>query len=315
MSVYTGRTLSCTRAIHTGRVTDRVHGLSCTRHVHGRVHGPKRPYAAVYRAHSRPPCRTAVTRPYTWVYTAVTQPCTRRLHSRVHGQYIHVRVHEPCRRPGTRPVVYMAGKPTRPCTRPLRGRVRATYMYTARCVHAGTRPCTLAERTRTRPCMRHVEGRKRRPCTRPCVHGPYTAVYTANTRPCNGRVHVVYPAMYTAVYAPCTRPKTAVYRARTLSCTRPVYTGRVHGMYTRRHWRYTYTARARPYNATVIMIHSGRGQLTTRAPSSGQQQQPVLFLRSSATCLFSTRYTGNTKHDLDDVGYRPRYVTRFVANG
>jgi len=36
----------------------------------------------------------------------------------------------------------------------------------------------------------------------------------------------------------------------------------------------------------LIMIHTGCGQLTTRAPSSGRQQQRVLFLRIWATCLF-----------------------------
>jgi len=84
------------------------------------------------------------------------------------------------------------------------------------------------------------------------VHGTYTVVYTARTRPCtrpvHGRVHrrvhthTCTPplqgrvrAIYTAVYTTSTQPYTrTMYMARTrlrkCSCTQAVYTSRrVHG--------------------------------------------------------------------------------------
>jgi len=83
-----------------------------------------------------------------------------------------------------------------------------------------------------RPCTRHVHGR---------LHGSYAAVYTARSRPCTQPTHTCTPplqsrvrAIYTAVYTASTQPYTrAMYTARTrlckCSCTRVVYTGRVHG--------------------------------------------------------------------------------------
>jgi len=108
--------------------TSRVHGpRSCTRHVHGRLHGPKRPvrgrvhgpFTAVYTG-------IRVHRRYKAVYAPYTRPRTRPAHSRIHV---------PCTRPRTRPVVYMARRPTGPCTRSQTaryGRVRpVTAVYTA----------------------------------------------------------------------------------------------------------------------------------------------------------------------------------------
>jgi len=114
------------------------------------------------------------------------------------------------------------------------------------------------------------------------VHGPYTARVRIH-----GRQHGPYAAVYPAVQDGC---YTAVH-----GCLHV----RVHGPYSRLHCPYVYMARARPctrpcngsrYLLEVylpLMIHSGRGQLTTHMPSSGQQQR-VLFLRSWATCLLST---------------------------
>ena len=192
--------------------TSRVHGPSpCTRHVHGRLHGPTRavrgrvhgPFTTVYTAVYT---RIRVHRRYKAVYTPYTRPCTRPVHRHIHGQCtrpVHgsanVRVHGPCTRPRTRPVVYMAGRSTGPCTR----------SQTARYGHV--RPVT---------------------CTRP-VHSPFTAVYTA-----------VYDGRYTAVrHVHTSTPQlkgrvramyTSVYTASTQSCTWQVgLQGRVHG--PRRH--------------------------------------------------------------------------------
>jgi len=68
--------------------TSRVHGpRPCTRHVHGRLHGPTQ----LVRGHVHGPF-TPCTQPCThaYVYTAVTRPCTRHIHGRVHGQYTAV---------------------------------------------------------------------------------------------------------------------------------------------------------------------------------------------------------------------------------
>jgi len=63
----------------------RVHGpRPCTRHVHGRLHGP---YSVVYTARSRP---CTQPRTHAYVHTAVTMPCAHHIHGRVHGQYTAV---------------------------------------------------------------------------------------------------------------------------------------------------------------------------------------------------------------------------------
>ena len=77
-------------------LTSRVHGpRPCTRHVHGRLHGPTRPvrgrvhgpFTAVYTAVYT---RIRVHRRYKAVHAPYTRPCTRPVHSRIHG---------PCTRP------------------------------------------------------------------------------------------------------------------------------------------------------------------------------------------------------------------------
>jgi len=93
-----------------GRVHSRVHTHrpTCTPPLQGRVSAI---YTAVYTARehvfgrrvtgtrhvtrpcTRPrPCTRHVTRPCThaYVYTAVTRPCKRHIHGRVHGQYTAV---------------------------------------------------------------------------------------------------------------------------------------------------------------------------------------------------------------------------------
>jgi len=186
-----------------GRVHGRVHGPSCTWQVGlpGHVHVPRR-HATAVCGPSRP-CTRPVHSPFTAVYRAVydgrytairhvhtstvKRPCTRHVHVRVHGQYT---------------VVCMAGRPTRPCTRAETARygrgnvVRRNGPHTAVACRLGT--CTRPVRPTCR--IHGPDG---------LVHGPVTAEYT-------GR--------YTAVYALCTRPKTAVHTARTLPCTRPLYT-------------------------------------------------------------------------------------------
>jgi len=91
-----------------------------------------------------------------------------------------------------------------------------------------------------------------------CVHGRGRAVYGRIHGQCIQRLHGPY-----------------VYTARTRPCTRPC-NGSTYGKYNYSH-----------YDSQWPFV-----QLTTPAPSSGRQQQHVLFLRSWATCLFSTHYAG-----------------------
>ena len=125
------------------------------------------------------------------VYTAEDVRAKRPVHSHVHGW---------CRRA-------MCTSHTRPCT----GRVYGTAVI---------RPCT---------------GRFRGPCTRPPCNGHTTrytgpCVYTARTRPHNGRLdgrtartrpcncRVDFPC------TPCTCCSRTVYTAVDGQCRRPVYT-------------------------------------------------------------------------------------------
>ena len=152
MAMYTGGTHGPYTAVYmfadTGRVHDSVHGPSCTRHVHGRVHGPTRPVRG--RVHEpTQPCRRPCTRRYngrviTAVYMAVYGLCKRtgRVGGRIHGpctRTVHGRIHGPCA--GVH--VYTAITP--PCTRRARDvHTAVTQLRTGR-VHGrvhGTRPCT-----------------------------------------------------------------------------------------------------------------------------------------------------------------------------
>ena len=96
--------------------TSRVHGpRPCTRHVHGRLHGPTRPvcgrvhgpftavYTAVYTRMCTSPLQGRVRAIYTVVYTASTQPYTRTMYT---ARTLLCKCS--CTRPCTRPVVYMA---------------------------------------------------------------------------------------------------------------------------------------------------------------------------------------------------------------
>jgi len=133
--------------------TSRVHGpRPCTRHVHGRQHGPTRPvrgrvhgpftavYTAVYTG-------IRVHRRYKAVYAPYTRPCTRPVHSHIHG----------------------------PCTRPVHGSV--VFVYTGR-VHGRVHgpSCTWQVGL---PGHVHVPGRLR----------PVTTVYTARSQPIHGSVY------------------------------------------------------------------------------------------------------------------------------
>jgi len=180
-----------------------------------RVHGPR---PCTRHVHSR------LHGPFTAVYTrirvhrsykAVYAPYTR--HSRIHGPCtrpvhgsVSVRVHGSCTRPRTRPVVYMAGRPTGPCTR----------SQTAR--YGRVRTVTAVYTARSQPVHGSVYSRVRRP-----LHGRPTRayIYTAVKRPCTRHVDVHVHGHYTVVYMagrptrPCTRAETA--RCGRGPCTRP----------------------------------------------------------------------------------------------
>ena len=193
-AVYTARTrlckCSCTRAAYTAR---RVHGRRptgpCTRSQTARYRRV-RPVTAVYTARSRSvygrvrrPLHGRPTRAY--VYTAVKRPCTRHVHVRVHGQYT---------------VVYMVGSHTRPCTRAETAR----YAYTCLRVQG---PCT------------HVYGTSTQPKT-----AVYTAVHGRVTCRVYGHVWAVSARVHGSVLAVCTAvflPFSAVYIARTRPCNGP----------------------------------------------------------------------------------------------
>ena len=238
--------------------TSRVHGpRPCTRHVHGRLHGPTRPvrgrvhgpFTAVYTAVYT---RIRVHRRYKAVYAPYTRPCTRPVHSRIHGPCtrpvhgsVNVRVHGPCTLLRTRPVVYMAGRsvvymagrPTGPCTRSQTaryGRVRpVTIAYTARsrqCIHTAVRDV----HTSTPQVGLHglVHGPKRHVTSVGHVHGRNAPCTRLCTCPIHSHVHV-------RLHGPCTRsrtrtvcrngPHTAV-ACRLGTCTRPGRpTCRIHG--------------------------------------------------------------------------------------
>ena len=203
---------SCTRAIYTAVYTSRgVYGTYTAVHT---VHGLTRPLHGPYTARSRP--RNGRVHVHTCTRnTAITRPCTRR----VHGPK------RPCARPSTRPVNSRAH---RPCARPVHGRVHLR-------VHG---PYTQP-RTHGLSCIRHVHDRVHGP-TRP-LHDPYTA----RSRPLDNRVHVYTctRAVYTAITRPCTRPvhggKRRVHgpsskrhvHGRVHGLTRPIH-GRVHGPFT-----------------------------------------------------------------------------------
>ena len=142
----------------------------------------------------------------------------------------------------------------RPCKRPVHDRITAVYttVYTS-----GTRPCTST---------RHVHGR-RRPCTRPVhsrVHGRcIQAVCTACTRPCTRPWTGGTALVYGGLHGPY------VYTAHTRQSTWPC-NGSTYGKYT-----YSRYDSQRPL-----------GQLTTRAPCSGRQQQRLLFFYGVGPLVF-----------------------------
>jgi len=114
-----------------------------------------------------------------------------------------------------------------PCTWPVHGRVHGSTHGPYTAVYMFVDTGRVHDHVHRPSCTRHAHGRVHGP-TRPVrgrVHGLFTAVYRTDTRPCTRLV-------YTAMYTPCTRPKTAVHTARIQSCSRAVYTGRVHGRYT-----------------------------------------------------------------------------------
>jgi len=224
--------------------TSRVHGpRPCTRHVHGRLHGPTRPvrgrvHGPITAVHSRvlthtctPPLQGRVRAIYTAVYSASTQrrihgPCTRPVHGSV-----NVRVHGSC----TRPVAYMAGRPTGPCTRSQTARYGRVRPITAGRVHG---PFTGHSQQCIRPCttaVLHVHTST--PQLKGRVRAMYTSVYTASTQSCtwqvglHGRDDTLRPwPVYTAVtrhvhghvhipYTPCTCSSTrAMYMVAYTDC-------------------------------------------------------------------------------------------------
>ena len=193
----------------------RLHGMSVpsTRASTGRVHGPCRGHV-----HVRDCVQGRIHGSLRAVYTAVTTPCTGRLHL-----CTVVYVHGSC----SRPCMYTGRVHSHVCTRPVH---MALYVY-GLCtwpVHSRVHgPCTgvhgpyMAVKTRAhgRVCIRTT-----------CVHCQYTAVYTAVymcTRPIHGCVHIctaVYAAVYVhrRIYGLCRRPCTRSCRSRVRRrlCTR-----------------------------------------------------------------------------------------------
>jgi len=142
--------------------------------------------------------RIRVHRRYKAKYAPYTRPCTRPVHSRIHGPCtrpvhgsVNVRVHGPCTRPRTRPVVYMAGRPTGPCTR----------SQTAR--YGRVRPVTAVYTARSHPVHDSVYGRVRRPdrhvhTSTPQLKGRVRAMYTSVYSHVHVRVHDQYTVVYMA---------------------------------------------------------------------------------------------------------------------
>jgi len=225
-------------------------------------------YTVVYTSHTQP-YTCSSTRPSSRSDTARTRPCTRPVHSRIHGPCtrpvhgsVNVRVHGPCTRPRTRPIVYMAGTPTGPCTRSQTaryGRVRpVTAMYTARSqpvhgsytavrhVHTSTPQLkgraramyTSVYTTRTQSCTwqiglhGRVHGPRRHVAAVGRVHGRNPPCTWSCTRPIHSSVHV-------RLQGPCTRPRTrtacrnwphTAVACRLGTCTQPgMPTCRIHG--------------------------------------------------------------------------------------
>jgi len=114
-----------------------------------------------------------------------------------------------------------------PFTARMHGGVRTVYMAVYTAVHGVYEPCTPVCNGRVHSAstaVYRVHLHVRVLCTRPCLRPVYTAAH--------GRVQTVY----TAVHGPRTwsvrDPITAVYAARTRSCTvnTAVFTARVHGI-------------------------------------------------------------------------------------
>jgi len=157
-AVYTARTWLC---------MGRAHGPS-TPPVYMAVYGPSvRTSSAVYMARTRPRTRDV----YTAMYGPCTRPCTRHVYGRVHvstcTRAVYTAVYGPSTRPKT--AVYTA----------VHGRVTCrvyghVWAVSARVYGSVRAVCT------------YVFGRVHWPCIL-----PFSAVYIARTRPCNG---------------PCTRP-------------------------------------------------------------------------------------------------------------
>jgi len=235
--------------MYTGRIQRHVHGPWCIQHVHGHVHCTRANTTSTWTVHGRLGLYTARSRPrngrvhvHTCTRnTAITRPCTRR----VHGPK------RPCARPSTRPVNSRAH---RPCARPVHGRVhvRVHELYTQPSARpivytARTRPCTRADKARTSPCTRPVHGHV-------SVH-----VYTCIRAVYTGRVLTLTQLI---IYTVHTRPFTQADTARTRSCTRPCSRpvhGRVHVCtYTRaENGRYTAVLRRLCNGSTYVKyLHS-----------------------------------------------------------
>jgi len=222
-------------------------------HVHmRRVHGR---YTAMYRSCIRS-CTGRVR--YTAVYGLFTRPIMRT-------RAVYTAMYGPCRPvctaeygPSTRPV-YTAR--VHDCVRAvctaIFGRVCGAYtaVYTAGGIH----------------------GRVHWPCTPP--FSPFSAIYIARTRPCNGpstcllltvRVLGRYTTVYTGRLAPCTQPCTCMYTGRVdgpyAARVHEHVDGRIRAVYT-----VVYMARRRPSNGRV---HGRNGPHTTVTGCLGPCTRP-----------------------------------------
>ena len=208
-AVYTAITPPCTRGVHgpkrpktavctavhgpytavymfvyMGRLHGRVHGPSCIRHVHGRVH-------------ARPVMYPARTWPFTRADTASTGPCNGRVHvytGRVHDRCTACmrRVHGRC----TEVRAEYAAKNGRVHGQ-VHGRITAMYAAVNAARHGRVHCPYSASRPFTRPVRGDVHGRVHvYTCTRAVNHNE--CMYFPWVLPLHGRVYGRVRAVCTA---------------------------------------------------------------------------------------------------------------------
>jgi len=156
------------------------------------VHGRKRPCTWLVLCRVHEPVWPVHGRIHHTLHGRVDgrfRPCIWPVHGRVHGPYMavytsrvwgRVRTMYTAEDVGTDDpyTVMYTGGVDGPCARPIHGRVRAVYR--ARPLYGRVRAVFAGEDVFIGPCTRP-------PCNWHTTR--YTAVYTARTRPHNGRLH------------------------------------------------------------------------------------------------------------------------------